>query len=118
MHAVRRKRPDLVENIILHQDNAPAHKSSVGMAAVKDLGFEVIEHPPYSPDLAPCDFFLFPALKNDLRGMHFEDFKELKMAVQSTLRRIAKDGFQEVFDKWVSRWEKCVEHSGRYFEKE
>ena len=61
---VRRKRPQKWrnKNLIIHHDNAPAHRSfKVSQLAKNNM--TVIPHPPYSPDLAPCDFFLFPKLK-------------------------------------------------------
>ena len=65
--AIKSKRPGkLTKGVLLHQDNAPAHKSLVAMSAVHDCGFELIDHPPYPPDLAPSDYFLFPNLKNIL----------------------------------------------------
>ena len=54
--------------VLVHQDNAPAHKSVVAMAAVRDSGFVLVDHPPYSPDLAPSEYFLFPDMKNKTRG--------------------------------------------------
>ena len=54
--AIKSKRPGkLTKSVLLHQDNAPALKSLVAMSAVHDCGFELIDHPPYSPDLAPSD---------------------------------------------------------------
>ena len=65
--AIKSKRPGkLTKGVLLHQDYAPAHKSLVAMSAVYDCGFELIDHPPYSPDLAPSDYLLFPNLKNIL----------------------------------------------------
>ena len=65
--AIKSKRPGkLTKSVLLHQENALAHKSLVAMSAVHDRGFELIDHPPYSPDLAPSDYFLFPNLKNIL----------------------------------------------------
>ena len=55
----------LTKGVLFHQDNAPAHKSVVAMAAVHDRGFELVDCPPYSPDLAPCDYFLFPNMKKE-----------------------------------------------------
>ena len=52
------------EWILLHQDNAPAHKSVFSMAAVRECGFELVDQPKYFPDLAPSDYFLFPKMKN------------------------------------------------------
>lgn len=62
---LHRKRPGLArKKALFHQDNAPAHRSAVAMAKLHELGYELVEHPPYSPDLAASDFFLFPNLKN------------------------------------------------------
>ena len=52
--------------VLFYQNNAPAHKSVVAMAAVRDCGFELVDHPPYSPDLAPSYYFLFPNMKKTL----------------------------------------------------
>ena len=49
-----------MNGVLSHQDSAPAHKPVVTMAAVHDSGFELVDHPPYSPDLAPSHYFLFP----------------------------------------------------------
>ena len=65
--AIKLKRPGkLTKGVLLHQDNAPAHKSLVTMSAVHDCGFKLIDHSPYSPDVAPSNYFLFPNLKNIL----------------------------------------------------
>ena len=53
------------EGVLFHQVNAPAHKSVVAMAAVHEYGFELVDLPPYSPDLAPSDYFLFPNMKTN-----------------------------------------------------
>jgi histone-lysine N-methyltransferase SETMAR len=66
---IREKRPGLQKNkIIFNQDNAPAHKSVLAMGKLRDLHYELLEHPLYSPDLAPSDSFLFPKLKLFLAG--------------------------------------------------
>jgi len=55
---LKKKRPRLArKKVLFHQDNAPSHKSTFAMAKLHELGYELIPHPPYSPDLAPCDFF-------------------------------------------------------------
>jgi histone-lysine N-methyltransferase SETMAR len=51
------------ENIIFHQENAPAHKSVLAMRKFRVMHYELLEHPPYSPNLAPSNFYLFPKLK-------------------------------------------------------
>ena len=68
--AVRRKRPDLwtAKNWLLHHDNAPVHSSHLIQNFLAKHGIPVVRHPPYSPDMAPCDFWLFPKLKTPLKG--------------------------------------------------
>jgi len=61
---------------IFHQDNAPAHKSVLSMGKLRDLHYELLEHPPYSLDLAPSDFCLFPTLKLFLAGQRFSSNQE------------------------------------------
>ena len=67
-----KRRGKLRLKVLFHQDNAPVHKSGVAMAALNKAGFEIVHHPPYSPDLAPSNFYLFPNLKGHLRGQKFE----------------------------------------------
>ena len=66
--AIRQKRPGkLARGVLLLHDFAPVHTSRVWKAAVNNNGFVELSHPPYSPDLAPSDFYLFSILKNSLR---------------------------------------------------
>ena len=80
MRALARKRPDGYDGgFILHQDNAPAHASQEVQTTIKiRLEAEILTHPPYSTDLAPCDFVLFTKLKDQLKGMHLNDLDELR----------------------------------------
>ena len=66
----------------LQQDNARVHTCKVAMNAVERNGYELIPHPAYSPDLAPSDFFLFPNLEKDIRGLHFRSDEEVVTAVE------------------------------------
>jgi len=71
VRTIRRKRPDVeIESLVFHQDNAPAHRASETIITIDFLGFERFDHSPYSPDLAPVDFAIFPKLKGDLRGVN------------------------------------------------
>ena len=67
------------------------------------LNIEPLQHPPYSPNLAICDFFLFPTVKDHLRGRKFESREELGTAITEALRTVTHDGLQHVFDRWVER---------------
>jgi histone-lysine N-methyltransferase SETMAR len=67
----RKRRGKLTQCVLLMHDNAPAHTSQNEIAAATDCGFEILPHTPYSPDLAPSDFYLFPKLKTKLCGRRF-----------------------------------------------
>ena len=82
------------------------------------IGFDQIAHPPYSPDLAPMDFAVFPSVKAELRGVKFSDFSELKCATLNAVRKLNNEWCKNVYDKWVQRHLKCIKLDGVYFEKE
>ena len=73
---------------------------------------------PYSHDLAPLDFAVFPYLKSQLRGRKFENLQELQQETLKMFRGQNSSWFTDVCDKWVERHRKCVDHMGEYFEKE
>ena len=71
--------------MLFHQDNAAAHKSLVTLAAIHECDFQLVQHPPYSPDLAPSDYYLFPSMKNELYGRHFATKNDVIDAVDHFL---------------------------------
>jgi len=77
------------------------------------LKFEVLSHPPYSPDLAPSDFHFFPHLKRT----HFTADDEVKQAVTSWIKQRTPEFFIDGMRKLVLRWENCIERQGDYIEK-
>jgi hypothetical protein len=72
----------------------------------------VFPHPPYSPDLATCDFFLFPKLKLELKGRRFDTSEDIQAELQTVLDTLTEKYFQEAFQKWRRRWDRCL-HAGR-----
>jgi len=76
----------------------------------------VITQPPYSPDLALSDFWLFPALKMGLKGTRFATMEDIKSNATAELRKIPKEAFCRRFQQWQDRWSKCVRGQGPYFE--
>lgn len=118
VHALRKKRPALdIERVILHQDNAPAHRASSTQLEIDLLGFEILNHPPYSPDLAPMDFLVFPEVKKQLRGQRFEDSGDLQHTTQRIVARFDRTWYEEAYRKWIRRHQKCVATGGDYVEK-
>ena len=75
-----------------------------------------MDHPPYSPDLVPCNFWLFPKLKNALKGQRFADLSDIKSNVKTLLRGILENNFQDSFRQWHHRLTKCITSQGEYFE--
>jgi hypothetical protein len=71
---------------------------------------------PYSPDFAPCDFFLFPKLKKVLKGKGFEATEDIKRNSTKKLLDIPKEEFAKYFQQWQKRWAKCVAAEGNYVE--
>jgi len=87
------------------------------MAKLHELRFELLPHPPYSSDLAPCDFFLFPNLKIWLRGKKFSSNKKVIAAVDAYFEGFETSSFFEGIKKLGHRWTKYVELQGDYVEK-
>ena len=78
---------------------------------------KVFNHPPYSPDVSPCDFFLFPRLKKMLSGNKYTSRSSLGTAVYQCLQQIPKEDYLSAFRDWVKRLQKCIPVKGEYFEE-
>ena len=100
---------------LLH-DNAPAHKSCLVTDYLQENRIAVLPHPPYSPDLAPCDFWLNPLIKEALRGRKFESRHAVGSAVFQCMKGIPKEAYRSAFQTWTRRLRKCIEVKGEYFE--
>ena len=77
---------------------------------------KVLNHPPNSPDLSPCDLFLFPTLKKMLSGNKYTSRSSLGSATYQYLQQIPKEDYLSAFRDWVKRLQKCVSVKGEYFE--
>ena len=100
---------------LLH-DNASSHKCEVVKSFLSSEKVKVLNHPPYSPDLSPCDFFLFPRLKKMLSGNMYTSRSSLGSAIYQCLQQIPKEDYLSAFCDWVKRLQKCVSVKGEYFE--
>ena len=76
------------------------------------MGIKTVPHPPYSPDLAPYDFWLFPKL----RGCRYETIEEMKKAVTNVIDTLTQEDFNGAFQKLLERYKKCIAAGGDYFE--
>ena len=81
------------------------------------MGWEVLPHPSYSPDLAPSDYHLFGFVKDQLRGQSYETMEAIQKAVRQCLRMAGTEFYRRGIFKLPEHWEKCVQGSGDYVEK-
>ena len=112
----RRERPALFKlgQWHFHQDNAQVHNSILFTDYLTKMGIKTVPHPPYSPDLASCDFWLFPKL----RVCRYETIEEMKKAVMKVIDTLTPEDFHGAFQKLLERYNKCIAAGGDYFEAE
>ncbi|CAH1988155.1 unnamed protein product [Acanthoscelides obtectus] len=96
--------------IILHQDNASSHTAQKTRQNLTEENVELLDHPPYSPDLSLNDFFTFPKIKNRLRGQRFQSSVEAIDAF--------KNAWNKCFENWFERMQISINLRGEYFEKQ
>lgn len=106
-----------IRDVILLHDNARPHTAVLTRNKLEEMHWETLEHPPYSPDLSPCDYFLFAPLKEALGGERFENNEEVEERVRNWFTTQPQSFFEEGIYKLPKRWEKCVERAGDYVEK-
>jgi len=116
--AVQRKKPQMSDmRVLLLHDNARPHTAHATVNLLERWGWEILEHPPYSPDLAPSDFHLFPNMKKHLRAKRFKSLADVKHEMQTWLRGQDPMFYRQGFEKWISRLDKCLNREGDCVEK-
>jgi histone-lysine N-methyltransferase SETMAR len=117
MKILRKKRPQMVAgDWLFHWDNAPVHTATKVTERLAARDIKLIEHPPYSLDLAPADYFLFPRIKRQLAGLTLTQ-DSFKKEWEGAVRSITAAEFAEAFWRWFQQHEKCVLIGGGYVEK-
>jgi len=109
-------RTDIADDWMLHHDNVPAHTALSIREFLVKKNIPVLPHPPYSPDLAPCDFYLFCKLKSKLKGHHFGMVENIQKVVTDELCTLTENDFRYCYDQWKKRWNHCVTSQGSCFE--
>ena len=113
--AIQKERPRTgVTNMKILFDNARPHVHADVNNFLMEHRMIKIDHPPYSPDLAPCDFWLFDLVKRQL-GSH-KTTRGLKMQITKILNSIPKEEYLKTFEKYLEQMELCIESEGEYFE--
>ena len=101
---------------VSHQLNAPPHKTKKVNEFLMKKRISLINHPPYSPDLSPCDYFLFPKLKTKMKGAFYDDIPAIQAAVTEMLKNIPINDIKKSMHALVDRSKRFIESNGTYFE--
>ncbi|CAH2010623.1 unnamed protein product [Acanthoscelides obtectus] len=102
--------------IILHQDNASLHTAQRTRQYLTDEKVELLDHPPYSPDLSPNDFFTFPKIINRLLGQTSPE--EAVDAFKNSVLDLPANEWNKCFENWFERMQMCINLRGEYFERQ
>ena len=106
-----------VRGLRLHHDNASVHTAAVTLDFVSAIDIQLVIRPPYSPDLAPCDWFLFYSVKWQLKGKQFQNAKDARAFIEGIILDIPQSTWSGVIDSWFERMAMCVLAEGSFFEK-
>jgi len=101
---------------MLHHDNAPCHTAVSINECLAENRVPVVPQPPYSPDLSPCDLFLYPWLKNHLKVSHFDTLDNIQKSVSDELNGIPAEASQHCYEEWKKCLRRCVAAQGNYSE--
>jgi histone-lysine N-methyltransferase SETMAR len=117
LHRLILKDKSIFKPWYIHYDNAPAHRATETKEFLTNRTyFRLVPHPPYSPDLAPADFFLNSYLKYKLRGNTYENKQHLMRAIKKILKKIPPSLLQSTFENWIERCEYVAE-TGLYYNR-
>lgn len=117
--AIQKNRPHYAtrhEAIIFHDDNARPHRAQGPTNYVRNIGWEPLPHPPYSPDLAPSDYHLFRSMQNKLTGVRFTSVQEIENWLKTFLASKSPQFFWDGIHHLPQRWQQVVLSDGQYFE--
>ena len=117
--ALKEKRPQYEERhdkVILQHDNARPHVAKPVKTYLETLKWEVLPHPPYSPDIAPSDYHLFRSMTHGLAEQHFHSYEDAKKWVDSWITSKDESFFRHGIRMLPERWEKVVASDGQYFQ--
>ncbi|CAH2018787.1 unnamed protein product [Acanthoscelides obtectus] len=103
--------------MILHQDNASSPTVQKTRQSLREENVELLDHPPYSPDLSPNDFFTVPEIKNRLRGQRLSP-EEAVDAFKNAVLDLPANEWNKCFENWFKRMQMCINLRGEYFEKQ
>ena len=110
---LEKRRGKISHGVLLLHDNAPVHKSNIVQAAIRQVGFVELNHPAYSPDIAPTDYYLFSKLKKFLSGKNFGSSDEDIQAVEDYFDGVDSEFFCQGIESLCDRWQRVVASQGQ-----
>ena len=105
------------KKVLYHHDNAPSHTSLKAMVKLDQLRFELVAHSPYSPDLAPSNYYLFPNLKRWLQGKRFTSNEEVIAETEAYFEGLDVSYYRKGIEMLENRYTKCIALEGNYVEE-
>ena len=106
---MKKKRPQIQKKkVLFHQNIAPSHMSMKTMVKLNELSFELLPYPPYSPDLAPSDCWLFADLKTMLRGKRFVSNEEVIAETEAYFESKGESFYNKGIEELLKRWNECI----------
>jgi histone-lysine N-methyltransferase SETMAR len=107
----------VTKTMSIHMDNCLGHQALETSRAIGRMKIERLVHPPYSPDLSPCDFCFFERAKTTLQNSRFADADAVIEALTNLFDSVTFEGLQSVFRNWIERLEWVIRYGGGYFTK-
>lgn len=110
------KRPGLVnrKGVILQHDNARPHAAKLTQEKIRQLDWEVLPHPPYSPDIAPSDFHLFRSMEHSLKNLNFKNADDVRTRLESYFSSKDTEFYGRGIETLPTRWQKVLDNDGNY----
>lgn len=102
--------------VVFLDDNAKPHRSRVTNAKIQELGWDRLDHPPYSPDLAPSDFHLFRSLQHCLKGKRFDSIDEMQESLEEFFDSKDAEFYRRGIMKLPEKWQEVIDVDGEYFD--
>ena len=106
-----------IEHYRIHKNKPSPHMAASTLLELDVLGFRRVDQFPYSPDLAPFGFDVYPKVKSQLKGRRFSSLPELRSASASIISQYNQDWYRAIFNKWVKRHRTCTAYNGENSEK-
>lgn len=109
-------KPSLInrKGVILQHDNARPHTARLTRDKIQKLGWEVLPHPPYSPDISPSDYYLFRSLQNYLNGKEFQNKEAIKIGISAFFDSKKQEFYRKGIEALAQRWAQVVQSDGEY----